>query len=632
MILAHSRWLAAGSLAMVAAVVLAGPAQAQLKIAYDAQSEPANLQVIALRPNVVQPIFLSYYNPGPGARKNVKITVEQVAIDGKVKPLTTTVVAKVDVKKFAPVAFTGLPAPKDAAGPWPKLDGPPFMLRFLVDDGTTPEPVKINVPVKLQEPREYVKVREAKYDPERRRLSFKLSSDEPLDPPCPVELVLQPSVIPGLIANKAGTFKQRLSKENQDVELSADNVQFEGGVPPQNGRISLNIDGFERAYLFKCAFADGALTPLKDSTRARIVAARYSLPSGKIPVVIEVDARSQAEGDEDAMQRSFVDLKFDRGGQGNYERTLGSPYRGLRDQSIEYKADGDALVFRTKVGDRIVELDTEGINGKRTLQVRLLDAQQRLIPIANEQDAREEKVALFNVGVENRFAPLTFDKINDAVVAELILDSTQAEGLKITNVPAKARTEDKIVPRLTVTPRVLGLQAPIDKVVFFIGEADKFNKIPEKTATVDGIYDKKLDAYIAKEEIIVPDARGRVFISAQVETATGVLNSAKLPLIVLSKDAKDDTGPDVLTTISGVVVRGGLPQPNVMVTLAKAKPEKDDVPKQAKTTAEGKYEFTDVPPGAYIISARRLDTGARLPVTVPKNKDKLGVDLSLKVQ
>lgn len=630
MILANSRWLAAGA----AALLLALPVQAQLKIAYDPSSEPANLQVIALRPNAVQPIYLSYYNPGPGARKNVKITVEQVGVDGKVKPLTTTVVPKVDVKKYSPVAFS-LPTPKDPAAPWPKLDGPPFLLRFLVDDGTTPEPVKIDVPVKLQDPREYVKVREARYDPERRRLSFKLSSDEPLDPPCPVELVLQPSVIPGLVVNKAGTFKQRLSKENQEVELSADNVQFEGGVPPQNGRISLNVDGFERAFLYKCAFADGALTALKDNTRARLVAARYSLPSGKIPVVIEVDARSQAEGDEDAIQRSFVELKFDRAGQGNYERTPGSPYRGLRDQAVEYKADGDALVFRTKVRDRVVELDAEGINGKRTLQVRLLDAKQRVVPIANEQDARDEKVALFNAGPENRFAPLTFDKINDAVVAELILDATPAEGLKIVNVPAKARPEDKLIPRLLFTPRLRGTQAPVENVVFFLGEADKDHKIPEKLVKIEAIYDKKLDAFVPKEEIIVPaEHRGKLFVSAQVETATGVFMSGKQSLVIVSKDLKDDAAlPDVLTTISGTVMRGGLAQPNVTVFLVKQKPEKTDEAKQAKTTPEGKYEFTDVPPGNYVVSARRLDTGARLPITVPKNKDKMGgVDLSLKVQ
>lgn len=630
MIVAHLRWLAVSALALV--IVL--PVHAQLKIAYDPQSEPTNLQVIALRPNAVQPVYLSYFNPGPGARKNVKITVEQVGVDGKVKPLTTTVVAKVDVKKYAPVALSNLPVPKDPAAAWPKLEGPPFMLRFLVDDGTTPEPVKIDVPVKLQEPREYIKVREAKYDPERRRLSFKLSSDEPLDPPCPVELVLQPSVIPGLAVNKAGTFKQRLSKENLEVELSADNVQFEGGVPPQNGRIYLTVDGFERAFLYKCAFADGSLTPLKDSTRARLVASRYSLPSGKIPVTIEVDVRSQAEGDEDAMQRSFVELKFDRAGQGNYERTLGSPYRGLRDQAIEFKAEGDALLFRTKLKDRVVELDTDGINGKRSLQVRLLDAAQRLVPIANEQDARDEKVALFSAGVENRFAPLTFDKINDAVVAEVVFDSTPAEGLKIVNVPAKARPEDKLAPKLQVTPRVKGMQAPIEKVVFFFGEADKDHKLPDKAAKIDALWDKVQNAYVPKEEMIVPaEQRGKMFVSAQVETATGVFMTGKQPLIVLSKDAKEDTGPDVLTTITGTITRGGLGQPNVMVTLVKAKPEKTDEAKQAKTTAEGKYEFTDVPPGNYVISARRLDTVGRIPLNVPKNKDKLsGVDLQLKVQ
>jgi len=133
-------------------------------------------------------------------------------------------------------------------------------------------------------------------------------------------------------------FKQKLSKENTEVELSAANIEFEGGLRPQNGRIYLTVDGFERAFLFKCAFAQGALTPLKDDTRVRVVAARYVLPSTKIPVVIEIDSKSQVEGDEDALQSLLVEVKFDRAGQGNFEKAIGSPFHGLREQAIEYKS------------------------------------------------------------------------------------------------------------------------------------------------------------------------------------------------------------------------------------------------------------------------------------------------------
>src|SRR5437868_6781831 len=123
------RWLLADLFALLAGQT----ASAQLKIAYDAQAEPNDLQRIALRPNVTQPIYFSYFNPGPGAKKNVKVTLEQIGSDGKIREIAKTTVAKVDLKRYAPVSFASIAAPKeskDPAAPWPKLEGPPFAFRF----------------------------------------------------------------------------------------------------------------------------------------------------------------------------------------------------------------------------------------------------------------------------------------------------------------------------------------------------------------------------------------------------------------------------------------------------------------------------------------------------------------------
>jgi len=90
------------------------------------------------------------------------------------------------------------------------------------------------------------------------------------------------------------------------------------------------------------------------------------------------------------------------------------------------------------------------------------------------------------------------------VTAELILDSTPAEELKIANVPPKARPEDRLKPRLTLKPRANGTQAPIEKIAFFFGEADKEHKLPDKALKFDAVWDKAQDAYVPKEEMLVP--------------------------------------------------------------------------------------------------------------------------------
>ncbi len=633
MILAHSRWLAAGMSLLFAA----SPSLAQLKIADDPKGVPANLQFIALRPNAIQPIYFSYHMAANGLPRKIRISLEQIVPGQKAKEIATAEVT-IKSKMNVPIAFKGIPAPKEGGKEggkgdpvWPSLGKPPFAFRFTVVDGD--EVTKLDVPVKLQEPREYVRVREAQYDPAKRRLSFKLSSTQPLDPPCPVELELHPSAIPGLIPSTAGTLKQKLSKDNPEVELSAENIEFERGVPPENGRIYLNVDGFERAFAFKCAFAAGALTPLKDESRVRLVAARYSPSQSKIPVTIEVDVKSQEEGDEDSMQRSRVEVSFDRGGQGSFEKAIGSPFPGLRDQSVEYKSDDEAIVFKTKVKDRVFEIDAEGINGSRLLKVRLLSSKLGVIAVADEQDSREEKVSFFIPGKEGKFAPLTFNNTTKEVIASLIFDSTPAEALKILSVPARTAQEAKLTPRLKVTARAPGKQAPIKKVYFFFGEADENHKVSDKSVKIEAVWDAKQEAYVPKEEMIAPEQKGKTHVSALVETATGALMSTKQPLSIVSKDALNAADPDVLTTITGQILRGDLGQPGVTVVLAKAKPKADEEKKEAKTKDDGTFEFADVEPGNYIITAQRLGAVSRLPLVVPKNKEKISeLKLQLKVK
>src|SRR6185369_10525928 len=108
-------------------VLLAGqPTAAQLKIAYDAKSQPEDLPnkgYIALRPNVAQPIYFSYFNPAGIAKKNVKITLQQVFIDTKgtenPRMIATATIPTAAAKKLEPIKFelgklAGQPAPKDA--------------------------------------------------------------------------------------------------------------------------------------------------------------------------------------------------------------------------------------------------------------------------------------------------------------------------------------------------------------------------------------------------------------------------------------------------------------------------------------------------------------------------------------
>lgn len=635
-----------GRIVAVCWVLLAGlapQAQAQLKVAYEEAGVESDLRILALRPNVDQPLYFHYHNPGPGGRKNVDVTLELLGPGDKAKPIATAKIPAVAAKKSMPVIFAAGGAKDAKDAPWPALDAP-FRLRFRVEAQGS-EPVVTDVDVRIQEPRNYIEVEKAHFDKSKRRLSVKLKWNQAAPPtiPIPVELELLEAHNPGLKKPKAGAFRQVISAENRSAELTAEGVEFDGGIAPKNGRIMVSVDGHRRAFLFKCTYEDGDLPSLADDNRARLVAPRYSLPSPKLPVTLEIDATTLRVNKDTYPENALVEVQFDATGDGNYRNVPGSPFRGLRAQSVGYKIDGPALLLRTGSADRVATLNVEGIVGKRSLKVRLLSAGTAGSPIdiADEEGLRDERSALYDADPKSAFAPLKFLKSDRAVVADLVIDDSPTKILKLVDLPEKAAAGDKVRPqvRLEGTGANRGPdQAPIGKVVFFLGEADKNHKIPEKEKEnlVPATYDAKLGTWIASEDLVLPnDPRGKVVIGVHVVTALDVPNSGKQTIPLFDPKAAAAEEANKLCVVRGTVLHGERAQPKQDVYLAKAKAMKDDEPKLVVTDENGAFVFRDVPPGNYVLVAvgkgPHAGKRARATITIMKGQQKSdGHELSLR--
>jgi hypothetical protein len=278
-----------------------------------------------------------------------------------------------------------------------------------------------------------------------------------------------------------------------------------------------------------------------------------------------------------------------------------------------------------------VLVNTEGINGKRSLAVRVLSAKGTPLKLADEQDERNEKIALFDAGPGNRFAPLRFLRDKDTVLAEFVLDGTGPEGLKIVNLVPTIAPEKELIPALRITDRTAD-QAPIGKVVFFAG---KFidGKIPPNAVLIDGILDPKTKLWGAKDKIVVPvEMRSKIEISAQAATLLGRTAETTVSVEIVVPPV-GGVGKDKLATIAGTVRRGTALIPNVDVFLVKVKSTKDDVPEKVKSNDAGNYVFKDVEPGKYVIVSRRSDqTVGRVEITVKKNEKYEKIDVELKVK
>src|SRR5436305_14415148 len=92
-----------GGLATLMALACAGPARAQLMVSYDRAQEPTKLQILALRPNIAQPLFFHFQNPGPGTRRNIKITLEHHDAQGITREIGVVAIDSAAAKKSAPL-------------------------------------------------------------------------------------------------------------------------------------------------------------------------------------------------------------------------------------------------------------------------------------------------------------------------------------------------------------------------------------------------------------------------------------------------------------------------------------------------------------------------------------------------
>ena len=99
-----------------------------------------------------------------------------------------------------------------------------------------------------------------------------------MGPPCLVELVLAPKRIPGFISAKDGNFRGAVPPPGEELLLYANNILLEAGTP-LDGYVYLNVDGTDRAFIFRTTFArQGEPT----TNRERSEAERHGSPSRRM--------------------------------------------------------------------------------------------------------------------------------------------------------------------------------------------------------------------------------------------------------------------------------------------------------------------------------------------------------------
>jgi hypothetical protein len=571
-------------------------------------------RILWLRPNATTQLFL--YASNPENLGNKKFTVELRAGDsvlasdaGVDVPGTKNKLVKLKPtasKEAAPPPKEG--APKEAPSPWIDGEGLPPQFEIQLREGDT---LHDTLQVGILRPDTYLQPPTATYRGAEKQLEIIVTANENFTgPPCTVGMaLLLPDPVTGRLTEikpQKGLFRGVLTPTKKEAKLTVSDSRLDDlkGKADRSGLLFLTVDGYERAFTFKVALGLGGgnqVLTRQDGAKVTMAVNKFAPPVRQYPVRLGLDNLRDLDKAK-ANRLDFLDyevtLQLDLGkAKDNSFEASAAPLKlaGHRDQRVKCNpsAPGDSLGLRSEVHDWIKMVDTEVLSGENDLRVLVLDKTGREVQVTNSKSA----------AIKGVFADLVVDNS-----APEINKFGAAEQLKADVKEVDRRRGDP----LTLYAEVEDPESGIKEVVFFAGKLAADGKLPALfvAAEMPKPDPDKPDEYppkklVAKADLPVPtDKPGTVEVGVQVTNGAGIKSFGTLTIFL--KDAGPGGGAKTTATIKGIVTQGDLKQPEVAVTLRDDKGMAKDT---VATDKEGNFEFKNVPPGAYRVSAARPGAG-----------------------
>lgn len=549
------------------------------------------LDSVRLRPGKVQQTFhLFVYNPGSEARKViVQLLKDEEVLKGGEVALIVAAKESVRVplgtptapapKPATPPAKEGAPTGKDGAPPASEAL-PPFKgkleVRLLDGDDKTLVLAKQPIKVDIAHPREYVTVRNIKFDPAAQRNLFKNQLSVTLEPlvnlPGPdisAELILPPDRIPALLTIKDGMFKGTLPPvvaPPAKLTLFAKELQLSAEVEPE-GYFYIHVDGYQRCFIYRTFFANQGdpLTPKSFfQPEVRFSTKAYELSSSKFSITAEVN---------NAPENTSLKVTLGRIEAGKFIADVTETFATPKNQQIGFALDSSgAMVFEARIEDWQVALDTSKIRGTRKIMADLLDE---------------------------------FGKVIAHGEQTLTLDDTPPENVQFVKYPAKAQKGTKVLLRAIGNDPESGIK----EAVFFAGTPEN-DKVPAKIELIQAVPAGKNGA-AWEAQFPLPEKKGVTPITVAMTNKVGLTRFDTVNIELMDTDPAT-TGPG---SIKGKVLFGELSQQNLPVYLYDEKGKPLD---ETKTKPDGTFLFANLKPGNYILyslnKGAKRDGSAKVPV------------------
>lgn len=542
---------------------LKGPKEA----APTAEGAPASPPTAAPAPPVLGPTVQRLYayvrNPSARPRKLLlELRAHQSILGRALLALGPGEIKKANFSAPAAPAPAGAAPAAPAPAPGPELnplDGP-IEFRLLDPENQEATLLVQSYPVGVAPARSYVNIAGVQFAPAstrtrgRNRLTVDLIGRASLGAvPCPVQLVVPPDRVPGLLSASEGTFDGVIETPGQPVSLFADNLRLQEGTPDL-GHFYVNVDGRERAFVFQASFArhGDPTTPREDLTPAlRLRADRYAQAGPSYRVTVEVDS-PPAE--------STLEVALGRVVGGGFEADAVQSFPQARETRVRFSPFGPegALLFEAVSRDWTVRLNTTGILGERRLRARLLN----------------------RAGIE-------LLSVSQAVS----LDNSIPVRVKFLDLPAQAKRGTPLVVEASGRDTESGIR----EVNFFLGRPMD-GKLPPNTPLIKAVPTSADRATWTAKVPLPDDRKGPIDLSVQMVNNVGLGAFATESIELL------ETDPINPGLIHGKLVEGAIPQAGIDVTLHD---EKGAEKARTTTGADGNFRFGVIPPGKYELRASK---------------------------
>jgi hypothetical protein len=559
----------------------------------DLTAKPEAAPPLDLRANVTIPLYLYVVNPTedtPTVAAHIRSGGSAIATVARVTLLPNT------LTKFA-VSPEAPPAGKAAA----PADGVPVVadaktnrLTFHVSVSNLNKPNEAanesNQVVNFVNPSSFLGETTAVMAGTGNQLTVSVKANNLKGPPCHVELVLSPDEIPGLqVGELKGVLRGTLTAEQPNATLIAGGLMLAPGTSGQ-GRLSLTVDGIERAIVMKGSFkpqAGATSDPFKLEAKRdlHVLAPKFAKPGD------DVTAKFEAINVADNSQVTFT---VSPGSTVAVSPVQTQTRTGPRDQRTSAKvADDGSLGVTTVVKDWAFRFETRGLYGPVTLKASTAAAGE----------------------VKDASTVVVFDDTPPKNVAFLPGDPMKP--------PVRGR---KYIIRTTGEDK----DSDITKVEYFVGVeppvAGADGKMPAEPKPVMATVDPKspMEAPAWMANINLPEKKGVVPVFARFTNGVGLTTTAKLELDVLDPPNG---------SVKGQVLYGDKPQ-NKDVTVWLMSKDLKTIVKDTKVNAEAKFEIKDVPAGEYILATEQKTSAKPLQgaasVTIKEGPEVTVQDLTLK--